>query len=79
MELQPVLCRARPSGLKCCREIGVAGVRFTREGVAAQCLTDGFAEGYLPKGCGEFQEVVSSAYYHVKFICCHRADSVVLA
>lgn len=36
--------------------------------MAAQCLTDGFAEGYLPKGCGEFQEVVLSAYYHVKFI-----------
>lgn len=47
--------------------------------MGAQCLTDGFAEGYLPKGCGEFQEVVLSAYYHVKFICCHRADSVVLA
>lgn len=78
LDPQPVLCRARPSGLKCCREI-VAGVRFRREGAGAQYLTDGFAEGYLPKGCGAFQEVVLSDYYHVKLICWHRAAGVVLA
>lgn len=56
------------AGLRCCRGVGGAGNRFTREMVGAQYLTDVFAGGYLPVVYGAFQEADLNDFLHVHLL-----------